>query len=165
MNPAFPSYSYVPGKFPHPHSDPRGHHFGDDIEPPAHPLTPDWPTSLHFRLAVELFNHGYYWEAHEFWEMLWHAAGRKGVEAAFFKALIQLAVVGVKIREGQRGGALTHARRAVELLTQVRAQSGANLADMSLDELIAQADQMQNALPEVDPKDNAVRVVLPIRLD
>ncbi|TGQ49534.1 DUF309 domain-containing protein, partial [Mesorhizobium sp. M1C.F.Ca.ET.210.01.1.1] len=27
-----------------------------------------------FRWGIDLFNHGYYWEAHEAWEPLWHAA-------------------------------------------------------------------------------------------
>ncbi|MET2831203.1 DUF309 domain-containing protein [Mesorhizobium shangrilense] len=27
-----------------------------------------------FRWGSDLFNHGYYWEAHEAWEPLWHAA-------------------------------------------------------------------------------------------
>lgn len=165
MSHTFPPYSYVPGKFPHPHSDPHGHRFGSDIEPPHAPLSFDWPTGLHFRLAVDLFNHGYYWEAHEFWEMLWHAAGRKGSEATFFKALIQLAVVGVKLREGRRDGASTHARRAVELLTQVRDEFGVeSLAGISLSTLIATVEDLCNVLPTIASDDQTVQIALPIRL-
>ena len=165
MTANLPPYSFVPGKFPHPHSDPRGHRFGADIEPPTMPLTPDWPTSVHHRLAVDLFNHGYYWEAHEFWEALWHAAGRTGVEAAFFKALIQLAVVGVKIREGRPDGALTHAHRAVELLTQVRVELGAEtLAGFSLRDLIAQSEALCGAIPAIESSDEVVQIVFSVRL-
>ncbi len=35
----------------------------------------------HKKNGVDLFNHGYYWESHEEWESLWHAAGRRGVVA------------------------------------------------------------------------------------
>ena len=55
-----------------------------------------------FRRAIELFNAGYYWEAHEVWEELWHVEGRRGPTAELLKALIKLAAAGVKVREGQR---------------------------------------------------------------
>jgi predicted metal-dependent hydrolase len=64
---------------------------------------------------VDLFNHGYYWEAHEAWEGLWHACGRKGTTADFLKGLIQLAAAGVKHLEGKPDGRKSHARRAAEL--------------------------------------------------
>lgn len=98
---AFPAYSYVPGRFPHPHSDPAGHRFKPDANL--------------YLLGIDLFNHGYYWEAHEAWESLWHAAGRHGRDATFYKGLIQLAVAGVKVREGRAEGVLAHASRAAEL--------------------------------------------------
>lgn len=109
----FPAYSYVPGFWPHPHSHPDGHRFGPPFPAPRLDDVASDPT---FRLGVSLFDSGYYWEAHEAWEYLWHAAGRKGELADFFKGLIQLAVAGVKVREGRRDGAAFHARRAAELL-------------------------------------------------
>ena len=108
----FPAYSYVPGLWPHPHSDANGHRFKPTFaEIHLDKLDRD-PT---FRLAVDLFNSGYYWEAHEAWETLWHAAGRSGPIANLLKGLIQLAVVGVKIREGRADGVRTHSLRAAEL--------------------------------------------------
>ena len=70
-----------------------------------------------FRFGVDLFNHGYYWEAHEVWEGLWHACGRKGTLADFLKGLIRLAAAGVKAREGNPTGVIRHARRAEELFS------------------------------------------------
>jgi hypothetical protein len=69
-----------------------------------------------------LFNHGFYWEAHEAWESLWHAVGRQGPVAAWLKALIKLAAAGVKAREGNPAGVARHATRALELLAEVRAE-------------------------------------------
>jgi len=73
-----PPYSFVPGRFPHPVNDPQGHSFGAD-PPPAELLDPDrWQICRAYLYGVDLFNHGYYWEAHESWEGLWLACGRTG---------------------------------------------------------------------------------------
>jgi predicted metal-dependent hydrolase len=113
-----PPYSYVPGRFPHPVSDPAGHLFGKAPEPPE-PLDPArWQASRAYLHGVDLFNHGYYWEAHEVWEGLWHAAGRTGTTADFLKGLIKLAAAGVKVREGKPRGVASHARQAAALFRQ-----------------------------------------------
>jgi len=79
----------------------------------APPIEGDaWPKSTAYLRGVELFNAGYYWEAHEAWEALWHAHGRLGPTATVLKGLIKLAAAGVKIREGRAYGARTLALRA-----------------------------------------------------
>ena len=116
----FPAYSYVPGKFPHPLSDPAGHSFGHIAEK-CEPLTPE-NAQRHeeYLWGIQLFNHGYYWEAHETWEQVWHACGRVGVAADYLKGLIKLAACGVKSREGNPEGVARHASRSAELLRGVR---------------------------------------------
>ena len=111
---ALPPYSYVPGKFPHPLSDPAGHSYAHAAAPQAD----------EFAYAVDLFNHGYYWEAHEAWESLWHAAGRSGPRADGLKGLIKLAAAGVKAREGNVRGVTRHARRAQELFASGTNETG-----------------------------------------
>jgi hypothetical protein len=125
-----PPYSYVPGhEHPHPVTDPGGHQF--DAPRPAvlafdqlgtEPASrrqaiaallathPDW---LH---ALDLFNGGFYWEAHEAWEHFWHQLGRTTAEARFVQGLIHLAAACVKIREGRPEGVKRHTKRAGELL-------------------------------------------------
>ena len=143
-----PPYSYVPGRWPHPHSDPAGHWFGKPIERSA-PLDPDhWEQSRAYRYGIDLFNHGYYWEAHEVWEGLWHAAGRRGPVADFLKGLIKLAAAGVKVREGKPHGAVHHATRAAELfgqLAQQRGGPGDRFLGLSLHELINYTDAIGRA--------------------
>ena len=113
-----PPYSYVPGRFPHPVSDPAGHSYG--AQPASVEFDPKrWRDCRAYLRGIDLFNHGYYWEAHEVWEQLWHAVGRHGVYADFFKGLIQLAAAGVKRREGVEEGVRNHARRALELFRTV----------------------------------------------
>ncbi|MDA1272445.1 MAG: DUF309 domain-containing protein [Verrucomicrobia bacterium] len=98
--------------FRHPTRDPNGHHF-QSTNPKETPLQPSsWEGNETYRLGIALFNHGYYWEAHEAWEALWHLAGRSGPIAEFLKGLIRLAAAGVKAREGRPAGVVRHADRA-----------------------------------------------------
>ncbi len=128
-----PPYSYVPGgPFPHPIREPAGHSFGRRVES-APPIDgDDWQASDAYRRGIDLFNAGYYWEAHEAWEPLWHALGRKGPGADAIKALIKLAAAGVKVREGQPRGVATHAGRAAGLFEVVATAFGPRLDGLDL---------------------------------
>lgn len=53
-----------------------------------------------FRHGVDLFNHGFPWEAHEVWEQLWSAAPRDRPERALLHALIHAAAAAIKARTG-----------------------------------------------------------------
>jgi hypothetical protein len=113
---SFPAYAYLPGKHPHPVRDPLGHSYRND------PVTVVVEAALGsdvFRWGIDLFNHGYYWEAHEAWEPLWHGAKQSTQHRLFFKGLILLAAAGVKMREGKRVAAARHAGRAAALFRQV----------------------------------------------
>jgi hypothetical protein len=111
----FPAYTYVPGRAPHPASA-DGHLIGRD-EPAGAAITGVAPSNdLAWLRGVDLFNHGYYWEAHEVWEGTWKACGKRGLIADFIKALIKLAACGVKVREGRPNGIRRHAAAARELL-------------------------------------------------
>ena len=116
-----PPYAFVPGgPWPHPTRSPAGHRFGRH-DPPAPPILEDaWELSDAYARGIELFNAGYYWEAHEAWESLWHAHGRRGPTAEVLQALIKLAAAGVKVREGRPAGVRTHASRAATLLEYAR---------------------------------------------
>lgn len=148
---AFPPYSYVPGLWPHPHSHPDGHRFSPPF--PAAKID-DLANDPTFRLGMRLFDAGYYWEAHEAWEHLWHAAGRAGPQADLLKGLIQLAVVGVKIREGRADGARSHARRAAELLAGVKDVAGVDVAALA-----KRAADLSFELPELPETREPVEIV------
>ncbi|OAI41171.1 hypothetical protein AYO40_03770 [Planctomycetaceae bacterium SCGC AG-212-D15] len=150
----FPPYTFVPGVGPHPRSDPRGHSHGESPESAAPVDADDWRSSRAYLRGIDLFNHGYYWEAHEVWEMLWLAHGRKGAIADFLKALIQLAAAGVKAKEGIAEGVRRHALRAAELLHQ---ESEGRLLGMDIARLLRFAGEEaplgkpmaeRNAVPE-----------------
>jgi predicted metal-dependent hydrolase len=118
-------------------------------------LNPDrWSESVAYCYAIDLFNSGYYWEAHEVWEWLWREAGRVGIVADFLKGLIKLAAGLVKAREGRREGVGRHSRRAAELFAAVQASCRAqhrtdHIGGLSLDGLIALADQIAQDAPSI----------------
>ena len=136
----FPPYAFVPGgPWPHPTSHPGGHSRGrTHVSVP--PIEGDeWRDSPSYREGVALFNAGYYWEAHEAWEGLWHAHGRRGPTADVIKGLIKLAAAGVKVRQGQPHGIVTHARRAASLFEMALAEGGDRRLGLDLLEMIENA--------------------------
>ncbi len=110
-----PPYAYIPGRHPHPTRDPGGHSHGVGHETPAAPDPEDWRASVDYLYGIDLFNHGFYWEAHEAWEGLWVACGRRGATATYLQALINLAAAGFKARWGNARGMRANARTALEL--------------------------------------------------
>ncbi|WP_292694128.1 DUF309 domain-containing protein [Mesorhizobium sp.] len=113
---SFPSYAYLPGRQPHPVRDPAGHSYHSEAIPVAEEASLD---SDMFVWGIDLFNHGYYWEAHEAWEGLWQVADRGAPLRTLFKGLILLSAACVKIREGKQAAAVRHAGRAAALLRRL----------------------------------------------
>ena len=87
----FPPYQYTPGLNPHPTIDADGHSFAV-AETETEFVASAWQDSDDYRFGIDLLNHGYYWEAHEVLEGIWHHLGRKSRDAQFIQALILLAV-------------------------------------------------------------------------
>jgi len=104
------------------------------------PLDPQaWSDCPAYLRGIELFNLGRHWEAHEEWEQLWHAAGRRGPVADFLKALIKLAAAAVKAKARVFPGVISHARRAAELLASAMDHHGPTFCGLDLKELLAAA--------------------------
>ena len=101
---ALPPYRYVPGKGPHPVRDPRGHSYGAPAE--AEQIDAEqWSSCQTYLVAIDLFNHGYYWESHEELERLWRGTGRRTETGVFLQGLIQVAAALLKHSMGQRESA------------------------------------------------------------
>ncbi|MBN2327600.1 MAG: DUF309 domain-containing protein [Candidatus Omnitrophica bacterium] len=130
---AFPSYAFVPGLSAHPTHNPQGHSYNRVEEEIEAPDPKRWKNNEHYLYGIDLFNYGYYWEAHEIWEDLWNADGRIGLPSDFLKGLIKLAAAGVKAREGVRRGLQAHARGAALLFEAVLSkQTGPDARYMGL---------------------------------
>lgn len=78
----------------------------------------------YLRYALDLFNYGYFWESHVYFEALWNAHNRQGSVAEFLKAMIKLGAAGVKLSLEQESTARAHFIRAREILESVRNTEG-----------------------------------------
>lgn len=144
---ALPSYRFVPGSRPHPTTDPRGHSYGREPPFPVAPMDGRrWRQSPGYLYGCDLYNRGFWWEAHEAWEAIWQLAGRESPERAVLQGLIQVANCHLKLYMGlvnvvprlrERYG--THFDRGVDLvempflgldLPEFRARTDAYLRDM-----------------------------------
>jgi uncharacterized protein len=155
---AMPPYAFVPGgPWPHPTGSPEGHSAGREPKR-TEPIQGDrWAQSTTYLRGIALFNAGYYWEAHESWEALWHAHGRRGATADLLKGLIKLAAAGVKVRQRQHHGVVIHAQRAAACFAVARDQGGRNQLGLNLDDWVARAEAVAAAPPD-DPTPPGTRV-------
>lgn len=159
-----PPYSYVPGHgLPHPVNDPAGHLFGVQHEPPITPaeltllpterasrrqaLAATLTANSRWLYALDLFNAGFYWEAHEAWEGFWNSLGRTTPEARFVQGLIHLAAAAVKIREGKPTGVMRHTGRARQLLGGSGAASPVGTLGLASDHLSAVVAELETYGP------------------
>jgi len=115
----FPPYRFVPGKAPHPNRDPDGHSYN---KPPVQlaPFNPqDWYVCEEYLYGIDLFNHGYWWEAHEALEAVWAAAGRRTETGLFIKGLIQIAAAHLKWFQGFHDAAMRMGARGLEKMKHI----------------------------------------------
>lgn len=93
----FPAYAYVPGKTPHPTRDENGHSYNEQPQPARVEFDVDhWQACEEYLYGIDLFNHAYWWEAHEALEAVWIAAGRKTQTGFFIQGIIQVSVAHLK---------------------------------------------------------------------
>lgn len=97
---AFPSYRFIPGKSPHPTRDPDGHSYKKMSEQLKLFEDMQWQSCDEYLYGIDLFNYGYWWEAHEALEAVWKAAGRKTETGLFLQGLIQVAAAHLKKLQG-----------------------------------------------------------------
>jgi len=129
----FPPYAFLPGRDPHPTRDPAGHSYGHE-EPAPPPQSPAlWRECEPYLWGVDLYNHGYLWEAHEAWEGLWHVSKPDRIQALFLQGLIQCAAAWLKIPMGQPRGVERLSELALEKLEQVERAGGSPYMGLDLE--------------------------------
>lgn len=158
----FPPYAFTPGVGAHPTHDPEGHSYNRLEEEVEAPDPMRWAINERYLYGIDLFNYGYYWEAHEIWEDLWNADGRIGLPSDFLKGLIKLAAAGVKIREGVPRGAQAHASGAAALFEAVWKRIGVDndrYMGLSLKELIEFSQSLIRRMQEKMQRPNNEQIV------
>ena len=112
---SFPKYAHRPGQTVHPEK-PGGHMYQQDMLEP-HKLTADgYHDNDMYLFSIDLYNHGFYWEAHVYLEELWHLDGRQGMLSDFLKLMIALSAVKLLSIRGETAGIERHERRIERLL-------------------------------------------------
>jgi len=139
----FPSYRFLPGKNSHPRRDPLGHSYGQP-EPTLLAFPPEeWQRSEDYLYGIDLYNFAYWWESHEVFECLWHAAGHDTEQGNFFQALIQLAAANLKLFTGNHQAAENLIRSGLVRLRKVpESYMGIDVARLTEDlrQLVASPD-------------------------
>ena len=134
---SLPSRKYIPGEGPHPRKNPENFHIPPLPSCVLKSEKDDWRKCARYLYAIELFNLGYWWEAHEVLEGLWMQAGRKTQLALFIQGIIQIAAALLKYSQGNMKGALLLSDRGLE---KIRRRKGVYLG-IDADEF---ADRVEN---------------------
>ncbi len=100
----FPPYRYIPTVNPHPEIHPEGHSYNKTKE--EVPVLPPekWMSNEIYLYGVDLFNYGYWWEAHEAWEKVWLTTQKSDLYGQFLQALIQFSAAILKLFSGSKSG-------------------------------------------------------------
>jgi len=126
-----PSRKYIPGQGIHPDRHPQGSHI-PEIPPEDKEFTMDnWQYCQRYLYAIDLFNAGYWWEAHEVLEELWVESGRTTEIARFLQGVIQVSAALLKVTISNPRGAIRLAERGIrKLRSQTGVYLGINIHDL-----------------------------------
>ena len=83
---------------------------------------PTFSADVPFLYAVDLFNHRFYWEAHEAWEPMWRAADDGSAIRDLLQSLIQASASVLQLHMGRQTGAAHLISRATNRLRPWSAQ-------------------------------------------
>lgn len=144
----FPPYPFLPGRDPHPVRDPKGHSYGQE-EPPRAYMEPErWRENEDYLFGVDLYNHGYLWEAHEAWEGIWHPSKHDAVQADHLQGLIQCAAACLKVRMGQPRGLARLMELGTGRIERNLSRAGSEYMGLDLAEVVAAFRAFAASSPE-----------------
>ena len=115
---AFPERAYVPGQSSRPVAE---------ADSPALELEavylphPRWREHAEYLWGVDLYNAGFFWEAHEVWEALWRANAHDADQHLYLQGLIQTAAACLKGVMLDADSARRIGARALERLDRLHA--------------------------------------------
>ncbi len=114
-----PAYRHRPGRTPHPVLDPKGHLYGLP-EAAVEPFDARrWNDSEAYLFGVDLWNQGYFWEAHEAWEGIWKETPSDSPARLFLQGMIQLAAALLQREMGKLSGMHSLSEKGLKKLRRV----------------------------------------------
>lgn len=141
----FPPYRFIPGRHPHPVASPQGHSYRPpgEVEPPVHYYPPEeWSQSPEYLYGCDLYNHAYWWEAHEAWEGLWRVTPEGSPQRRFLQGMIQVGATHLQLFLRSEGGVTRLRMTSMEHLHWVRQQiSTPQFMGLGLTEFMARVDE------------------------
>jgi hypothetical protein len=87
-----PPYRFAKHESPHPTQHPDGHFRGKKSFACLEFDGSNWRDCEGYLFALDLFNHGYFWECHEVLEDLWHDTDRSTPLGHFIQGFIQCTI-------------------------------------------------------------------------
>lgn len=126
---ALPAHAFVPGRTAKPVSE---------AQLAAYLAAEYWRDNEAYLWGVDLYNHGFAWEAHEAWEGLWRAAKHDETQATFLQGLIQCTAARVKASMNDREAAQRLLERGLARLASVREQHGDRYMGLDLARYLAE---------------------------
>ena len=138
----------MPGRTPHPTRAKDGHSHGAASITPAHVPAEQWAENGEYLWGVDLYNAGYFWEAHEAWEGLWRAAaGRDAPQRGLLQGLILCAAACLKAAAGDMQACRRLAARAVERLERAPVDGGGRVMGLDLERFAAELREFAASVP------------------
>jgi len=145
----FPAYAFLPGRDAHPTRDPLGHSYTSEAEPPAEYFdAQEWAENEDYLFGVDLYNHGYLWEAHEAWEGLWHQAKHDANQAEMLQGLIQCSAAALKVPMQQPKGLARLSEIGTGRIEKVAGSAGPNYMGLDLFEFIEAFREFARSSPK-----------------
>jgi hypothetical protein len=149
---AFPKYRYVPTVNPHPGIHPEGHSYGKPEEKLSYIPPEKWTGNGAYLYGVDLFNHGYWWEAHEAWENVWLTTKKSDLEGQFLQGLIQFSAALLKLYSGNKSGfdnLYQEAEKKIQFcLQELSKNHRRQFMGLNLTEWISRMETFRRSLPE-----------------
>jgi hypothetical protein len=153
-----PLYAFLPGRDPHPTRDARGHSFGVEATRVEYVAPDRWRENEEYLFGVDLYNHGYLWEAHEAWETLWHRSKHDPEQADLLQGLIQCSAASLKIPMEQPAGLKKLSDAGTGRLESVAQRAGPHYMGLDLWDFILEFRAFAASEPE--SADERPRIVL-----
>lgn len=144
---AFSGAPYVPGRTARPAEEcfePLKAAISSDMTPDA------LARSAAFRVGLEAFAQGYYWEAHELLEAVWMCLPPACAERQLLRGLIQLANGGLKARMGRAAAVARILGLAEAALAEAYLNDPGPLMGLARDDLAGMLDQVAGEGAERD---------------
>ena len=91
-----PPYRHLPFQNAHPFMDKDGHSYGEELTAPTSFGPENWQDCADYLYSIDLFNHGFWWDAHERLKQVSIAAGRESECGLFVQGLIQISAALLK---------------------------------------------------------------------